>query len=213
MGRVDEVEFNGITFRRYPDADNRSERCYYRPSGTHITNGVETLHREVWKHHHGDIPDGHLIHHIDGDPTNNDIDNLECITPTEHAERHPDMGTVDPEHIERIQELAKEWHRSEEGRQWHSDHWERSLAKAFDETEKECDHCGEAFTDYSAQESGRYCSNACKAAARRARGVDDEQRECVICRTSFTINKYSDTSTCSRSCSGVLQSWTKRLQS
>lgn len=213
MAEVDAVEYNGITFRRYPESDNYADRRYYRPSGTHIKDGVEALHREVWKDHHGEIPDGKLIHHKDGDPTNNDIENLECVTPEEHARRHPDMGNADPEHIGRIVELAKEWHRSEEGREWHRQHWEESLGKAFDETQKECDQCGESFVDYSAQDAGRFCSNACKAAARRERGDDDVVRECTICRSEFVVNKYADTETCSRSCSGALQSWTKRVQS
>lgn len=211
MPDVDEVEFNGITFRRYPESDNRSDRSYYRPSGDYIEEGVEALHREVWKHHHGEIPDDHLIHHKDGDPTNNDIENLECITYAEHVDRHPGMG-LSPSDIQAGIEAAKSWHASDEGREWHSDHWADSLAKAFTEVEKQCDQCGGEFTDRSAQGAGRFCSNACKAKARRERGDDDEERICEICRQPFTVNKYQSTSTCSRRCSGALQSWTKRVQ-
>ena len=34
----------------------------------------------VWEQHHGEIPEGHVIVHLDGDPTNCDISNLECTT-------------------------------------------------------------------------------------------------------------------------------------
>jgi hypothetical protein len=50
-------------------------------------------HRRVWRQHHGPIPkdaDGRSydIHHIDGDPENNDITNLIALTIHEHYEVH-----------------------------------------------------------------------------------------------------------------------------
>ena len=49
--------------------------------------------RKIWTQHHGEIPvdaDGFRceIHHIDGNPHNNDIDNLVCLTLHEHYEIH-----------------------------------------------------------------------------------------------------------------------------
>lgn len=213
MAKSDEVEFNGVVFRRYPDSNNRADREYYRASGSDIEDGVESLHREVWKHHNGEIPDGCLIHHVDGDATNNDISNLECVTPEEHARRHPEMGNASEEHIERIVELAKDWHRSEEGKEWHRQHWEESLAKAFEDTRKECEQCGDEYTDRSPHDVGRFCSGACKSKWRRESGRDDEERVCRACRQTFEANKYSNRKSCSRRCGGALTSWSKRVQS
>jgi ribonucleotide reductase alpha subunit len=42
-------------------------------------------HRLIWESVNGPIPDGYDIHHIDGDTYNNDIDNLECLTHSDHA--------------------------------------------------------------------------------------------------------------------------------
>lgn len=211
MAEVDEVEYNGIKFRRYPGSDNMADRRYYRPHSGHIKNGVGALHREVWKDHHGEIPEGNHIHHKDGDPTNNDIENLECVTPQEHAERHPDIGGVQSaEHLQRMLDSAKEWHKSDEGREWHREHWKGSLGEVFENPKtKDCDQCGDEFEYYT---SARFCSNACKSAWRRDSGVDDEERECVICGDRFTANKYSDSSTCSRSCGGKLAA-KRRFQS
>ena len=37
-------------------------------------NGVDTPeHRVIWEKHHGKIPEGYDIHHIDGDGHNNDV--------------------------------------------------------------------------------------------------------------------------------------------
>jgi hypothetical protein len=39
----------------------------------------ERVHRVIWKMHNGEIPKGYVIDHIDGNPSNNLIDNLRCI--------------------------------------------------------------------------------------------------------------------------------------
>ena len=209
MVETDTIEFNGIEFRRYPTSDNMADRRYYRPSSSHIEEGVKALHREVWKEHNGEIPDGFHIHHIDGDPTNNDIENLECVTPEEHAARHPE-NNLSPEDIRKGIEAAKDWHKSPEGREWHSEHWEESIGKLFDDPKvKECEQCGDEFEYYTA---AKYCSNACKAKHRRESGVDDETRVCEACRQEFTVNKYRDTKSCSQACAGALMSWTKRTK-
>lgn len=210
MPRVETVEYKGITFRRYPDSDRRADRNYYRPNGDHIRDGVQALHREIWRDHHGEIPDGHVIHHKDGDTDNNDVENLECLTPQEHAARHPEWGGVrDSEHLQAMLSGAKEWHRSDEGREWHREHGRKTWEGREPKT-KACEQCGDEFEHYTA---ARFCSNACKAKWRRDSGVDDEERICEACRQPFTVNKYSDRRACSRRCGGALISWAKRLQS
>lgn len=52
------------------------------------TGGRTLLHRDLWEHHNGPIPDGYDIHHIDHDRTNNELSNLELIDRGEHARRH-----------------------------------------------------------------------------------------------------------------------------
>lgn len=44
--------------------------------------------RNIWKYFNGPIPEKHHIHHKDGDPTNNNIDNLECISSSDHTKLH-----------------------------------------------------------------------------------------------------------------------------
>jgi hypothetical protein len=46
-------------------------------------------YRKIYEEHHNiKIPKGMHIHHIDGNRNNNDISNLEMLTPDEHAQRH-----------------------------------------------------------------------------------------------------------------------------
>ena len=50
-------------------------------------------YRKVWEDHHGPIPKdsngvSYEIHHIDGDPSNNSIENLACVSIEEHYNIH-----------------------------------------------------------------------------------------------------------------------------
>ena len=48
-----------------------------------------SVHRKVWIEHHGEIPNGFIVHHKDGDKQNNEIINLELISRKEHRLKHP----------------------------------------------------------------------------------------------------------------------------
>ena len=49
------------------------------------------VHRLEWMKHHGAIPDGFVVHHIDENKLNWDIQNLELISRSEHLKRHKDI--------------------------------------------------------------------------------------------------------------------------
>lgn len=203
---VETQEFGGKIFRRYPNAARSADRSYFRRS---ITGGTVLLHREVWRHHHGDIPKGWHIHHKDGNPANNDISNLEAVPVREHLGGHGPHAWSDErkarqaEHLERIRHLTKAWRSSEQGREVH-----RRIGglayKAHIPQPKNCQHCGSVFLTRKQGHRDKFCSNACKSAYRRASGVDDEQRTCH-CGSSFTVNRYSKARSCSRSCAQSLR--------
>lgn len=52
------------------------------------------LHREVYKSVFGYIPKGHVIHHIDGNRSNNDPRNLRCMTASDHVLLHKRLGNL-----------------------------------------------------------------------------------------------------------------------
>ena len=47
-------------------------------------------HQKIWVEHHGQIPQGKHIHHIDGNHLNNNIDNLVCVGREMHRAFHED---------------------------------------------------------------------------------------------------------------------------
>lgn len=193
-------EFNGKTYHLY-----KGERYYSR--------GTKRLHRVVWEYYNGPIPKGHEIHHKDGNPANNDISNLDCISVHAHKEAHLEdvlRRTTSPESIanmRRAGEFAKVWHGSEAGRKWHSDHAKREF-ETLAVRPAVCECCGKEFK-YKSFNKPRFCSNACKSKWRRDARLDDEQRVCAYCGKTFTANHYSDTVTCSRSCAAKYR-WQRR---
>ena len=58
--------------------------------------GTDREHRVVWEREHGPIPPGAVIHHIDGDPRNNDLSNLMlCASQRDHVRLHHGWRIVD----------------------------------------------------------------------------------------------------------------------
>lgn len=59
-------------------------------------NGKNRMeHVVVWESHFGKIPEGYQIHHKDGNKLNNDIENLQLVTPLEHKRIHSGCKLID----------------------------------------------------------------------------------------------------------------------
>lgn len=185
--------FNGLKF-------TRDEKTGYYLNSTIR----KRIHRYVWEHYNGEIPEGYHIHHKDGDKSNNSIENLVLWTPQKHAAFHGNEYAKNnyDKMIENLNENARpkaaEWHRSEEGRKWHSQH----AKKVNESLEKKIYICRQCGTEYEAKPNGRkkFCSNKCRAKDRRESGVDNVKRTCKKCNNEFVVNKYSKTVFCSKSC-------------
>ncbi len=192
--------FNGIKFTR----DNKT--------GYYLNSTIrKRLHRYIWEFYNGKAPKGHHVHHKDRDKSNNDISNLGLLRHGKHVTLHGIENSMDDEWLERSREnlkvnarpKASEWHRSEEGKEWHKQHYESCKDKFHRKVKRNCDNCG---AEFEALDNGlnRFCSNKCKSAWRRATGLDDEVKQCEFCGTVFIANKYSKQKCCSKACSNRL---------
>lgn len=186
--------FNNIKFTR----DNKT--------GHYLNSTIrKRIHRYIWEFYNGEIPEGCEIHHIDSDKSNNSISNLAMLPKKEHAKLHGNnqsdilLAKKRKNIKEKALPEAIKWHKSEEGRKWHSRH-SLEIAKTIKEKEYICLNCGNKFY---AKPYGlnKFCSNKCKACYRRKSGIDNTKKICEYCGGVFIDNKYSKRKYCSKKCS------------
>ena len=198
--KVETVIYKGIKFRRYPDSPHFADRNYFTPGIADKARGTRRLHKEIWMDANGaQIPDGHHVHHLDHDTSNNAPDNLALISASDHLEHHGKQPRSEAqlEWWREYQARAVEWHGSPAGRAWHSEHGKRTW-EGREPVAATCEQCGSRYESLIPK---RFCSNACKSAWRRDSGLDNIDRPCARCGTAFPVNRYSKQKYCSRSCS------------
>lgn len=208
---TEKIIYKGVPYRRYPNSEKWSDRNYFACSyETAKRKGIDQyLHRQIWREHHGEIPEGYHIHHLDDNPLNNDIENLECIPNGEHQKLHAQLWSEERltkarEHmLSKVIPAAAKRIIPESELQQRSENSKRMWADASPK-QQICEYCGKEF---EAPPFGvaKYCSGNCKTADRRKSGVDNETRICAICGNQFTVDKYAKTQTCSRRCAWKLR--------
>lgn len=207
--RVVRVRFKGVVYRRYPLAKQSSDRNYFRPGPGDVIRGRSYLHRDLWSAIHGPIPDGYEVDHADGDPLNNAPDNLQLLLLADHKAKHAAelgersrrrMAAMSTDERREFLAAAAAWHSTEAGRKWHSQQ-SKAIAANMPTVRKVCERCGGEYEiKVNAEHRARFCSDRCKAAARRSDGVDDVDRTCERCGAVFRINQYAPAKHCSRKC-------------
>lgn len=92
----DSYEFNGdlgayrkIGKQNWMLGSTNSRDSYLRGIIRYTTGIRKTyrMNRLIWESFNGPIPDGYVIDHIDNNPINNKISNLQCITPQANNKR------------------------------------------------------------------------------------------------------------------------------
>lgn len=194
------IEYNGLRF------------CRDEKTGYYLNSTIrKRLHRYVWEQEVGKIPKSCHIHHIDGDKSNNSINNLTIITASGHARLHgaeAERKKIMKANIDKARVYAIKWHKSEEGRKWHS---EQSTGHKMKRYTKKCEVCGK---EYQGTKIQRFCSGACKAKYRRDTGADAIKRICPICGKEFMTERFKPNTYCSKKCAGVAHiGWYDRKQS
>ena len=54
----------------------------------YIATLKKSIHVAIWEFYRGDIPEGYVIHHIDFNPANNELNNLQMMERGEHIRLH-----------------------------------------------------------------------------------------------------------------------------
>lgn len=176
----------------------------------------ERLHCFVYRRTHdiAEIPDGYAVHHKDGNKSNNEPDNLELLSKSEHASHHASLWDDEKRDamrqnlLENVMPKATAWHKTDCGREWHKAHYEDVKEKMHMKAEYVCEVCGKHY-ETQKMSHNRFCSNNCKSAFRRKSGVDNETRFCKHCGKEYTVNKYSKNQYCGKSCS-MSAYWSKK---
>lgn len=125
------------------------------------------LHVYIYEKYNGAVPKGMQVHHIDHNKDNNDISNLKLLTRKEHDKIHyEEMSAEEKERRRKNLELnarpkAIEWHKSENGKEWHLKHYEQVKEKLHKKHKFKCEICNKEFE--SSQIRSRFCSNVCKS--------------------------------------------------
>ena len=151
-----------------PSQSFRGVPFYRQVSGYYASGrGYRTtyMHRAVWEHYCGPIPDGMHVHHKDGDPANNLLSNLELVDGVSHNRAH----SRDRSDLHRFVAAGHAWLRSPEGREKRAE-----LTRQYMESRKPmqcaCQVCGAAFLAHGTR-TARWCGQACYKRHRRAKGL------------------------------------------
>lgn len=176
---VKSIIFNEIEFRK-----PKNER-YYKSHSKQGKMYREYLHREIWKFYNGEIPEDCHIHHADGDKENNSIENLECISKIKHLSEHSkenwrnkEYSKKQKKHLDEIRQKTIEWHRSKEGKKWHSIHGQL-VWKNMEMVEKICQNYGKTYFTYKAREKqSKFCNPSCKDKYRKIKRKELQNSIC-----------------------------------
>lgn len=144
--------FNGLHYWK-----GKKEK-YYR----NAQHKPHSLHRAVWEYHYGEIPEGMVIDHIDRNTDNNQIENLRCVTQSENNKNiSPNDLANRRRQCNEMRELAKAWHKSPEGKKWHSKHGIEAYKKRKP-IERVCSICGKTFLTTQYAHRVHLCSPSCQ---------------------------------------------------
>lgn len=182
----------------------------YYQDGSRDHGRERLLHRFIWTEHHGPIPKGAVVHHENGDWTDNRISNLALRESNsahmrEHMIEHwknPDFAKKAQASLRKAVKKAAEWHKSIKGSQFAKDVAKRGWEGRSKEHECKCRQCGEKFLSWV--KTATICSPRCrwkdKANNRKHRVAP---KTCVVCQSPFKDFKYGKAETCSAKCRAV----------
>lgn len=192
----------------------KDKKTGYYLSTSRIGERRKRLHVYIWEKHNGVIPKGFQVHHVDRNKDNNEIENLVLLSKADHLKQHastPERIKASQQAIKKAVLFAPEWHKSDEGHEWHIKHGKDSW-KNREPISYICTQCGNSFKSLKAysENENRFCSNNCKSKFRRKMGYDNVERKCEECDNTFIVNRYQKRRLCNECISKKRQENGKR---
>ena len=176
----------------------------------HFSKRENFIHRAVWTYYFGEIPEGYEIHHIDENKANNDIENLLCLTKSEHHQIHVPQGTRVYKKIEQLEcaYCGKLFTKTTPQGKYCSDQCHNAARRKNTHRtrqpldERICAVCGKKF-QVRRDKKQQCCSISCgNKLSFRERATT---ATCPICGKEFTRAKNSSKLYCSPNC--ALRAW------
>ena len=163
---MDRIKYDGVTWHKRPSGHYHNKRRGY-------------LHRFIWEKANGPIPKGFVIHHRDHNVENNDLQNLEIMSASEHMVHHSSgRPTSDGQKAAASHSLRL--------------YWNSQSYKLI-----ECKLCGNPFQSRSPKPRP-FCSDVCLEKW-RSNAFIPEARKCEWCQSEYmavkNVQRY-----CSKSC-------------
>ena len=178
------IIFNNMKFRKIKNGKYKTD---------------EFLHRCLYQYFVGEIPAGFEIHHIDNNPENNSLENLLCLTKSEHTRLHFESSTGRFSKAEMTcQMCGKTFQKRYNGHnRFCSDKCKNKARHIEDREVRICAYCGNPFeTEHSSKVT--HCSVSC---AQKDRHRDSwEDLICPVCGKKFSAKKQFHQQYCSQIC-------------
>ena len=173
----------------------------------------QSIHRAVWQYYNGEIPYDHVIHHVDGNKANNSINNLHCLTSSEHQILHK---VTMAETSEKICRYCGENFLSKGTSDFCSERCRQHAAYEDKENwaTRVCPVCGAEFSCYKFSKQ-TFCSNKCGVSARVQKQLAEKERRTITCENcgkEVSAAEAYSSRFCCESCRGFYRQKTQREQ-
>lgn len=183
------VEIISDTHQRF-DGTN-----YYINKSGHYTS-PKSLHRDIWAYYHGEIPQNYVIHHIDHNPNNNNIKNLQLLTLNEHIHIH--KANIYPE---KICPVCGKTFKSNRNNPIYCSRSCVNIHMTTDNPPKKCIICGKTFIPPKHHKDTQTCSPSCSAkSAWLLKKANAKEYICEVCGNHFLSSATPPPRFCSKKC-------------
>ena len=170
--------------------------------GSRIAGLYAYEHRVIWWLQYGELPpNGFHIHHINGDPCDNRIENLEAITVTEHVKKSGHLADVYPEahSVLTCHQCKKEFQQLERSVRWREKQGQNQFFCSKS--------CQVTFQNqFKKGKSNNYPKTRKQPALKGVNLI------CQSCQKEYYVTKHREhiSKTCSKQCSNVFKSCTMK---